>query len=568
MKKLLYTAIAVAIFPLTLTAQVEKRVEVTKAYVPSVENAAKLAIVPDMTDTVRMRPDIDYTVTPLSLQTTLATRPIRPATVTYWEFNRPKNFYIKAGAGFPLNSVFDFYAASQNPGTGYVVGYVNHEGRYAKIENDFGIKNNSTRMLNRIGAAAGKYFGKRTLEGEIAYENRLYHRYAELAPQPNSSTYMPGSRVDFGDATAAFRFGDDFYDLSRVNFEVGVSGSFFSSYPEVYDYTGSDWQEVKHRPRQTTLGADARIAKAFGRHRFAINLGYKYMDGNEDYRNVDQQQMRIGLRYGIDGGLIRAEAGLDYYHDAVRGAESGNYVIPYARLKFDIGKESFCPFLEVDGGVYDNSPRSISRSNPYAMDGIWADSSVDYGGRLGAGGNLWNNKFDYRIYAGVVLHDNRLYWYTAGEHYSIAEMGRQTEMSMNAEAAWRPVGNFRMGLAVRGYIYNDETENDGPTLHSGCPAFRGELTARYDHRKITFGAGIYMQSDRKWSVRTWDGVNFDWGTYEAPFACDLRVDFGWKVTQMVTVFAEGRNLANSALYEYPWYKGYGINFTAGVKMNF
>ena len=52
-----------------------------------------------------------------------------------------------------------FYASSQNPGTGYVVGYVNHEGRYAKIKNDFGIRNNSTRMLNRIGAAAGKYFG-------------------------------------------------------------------------------------------------------------------------------------------------------------------------------------------------------------------------------------------------------------------------------------------------------------------------------------------------------------------------------------------------------------------------
>ena len=43
-----------------------------------------------MTDTTRIRPEIDYTITPLSLQTTLTTRPIRPATVTYWEFNRPQ----------------------------------------------------------------------------------------------------------------------------------------------------------------------------------------------------------------------------------------------------------------------------------------------------------------------------------------------------------------------------------------------------------------------------------------------------------------------------------------------
>ena len=159
MKKMLIVAALAAVLPQLAAAQVEKQVEVTKAYVPKVESASKLAVQPDMTDTARMRPEIDYTITPLSLRTTLSPRPIRPATVTYWEFNRPLPFYLKAGAGYPLNSVLDFYASSQNPSTGYVVGYVNHEGRYADIKNDFGVKNNSTRMFNRIGAAAGKYFG-------------------------------------------------------------------------------------------------------------------------------------------------------------------------------------------------------------------------------------------------------------------------------------------------------------------------------------------------------------------------------------------------------------------------
>ncbi len=557
MKKLIYTALTAALLPLAASAQVEKRVEVTKNYVPSVESAPKLAITPDMTDTVKMRPDIDYTVTPLSLQTTLQTRPIRPATVTYWEFNRPRNFYIKAGAGYPFNSVFDFYASSQNPGTGYVVGYVNHEGRYARIENDYGVKNNSTRMLNRIGAAAGKYFGKRTLEGELAYENRLYHRYGN---ETEYAGYVPGARVDFGDATAAFRFGDDFYDLSRVNFEVGVVGSFFAGYPETTD--------GKHRPNQTTLGVNGKIAKAFGRHRFSLGLGYEYMGGNEEYGNIDQQQIRAGLRYGIDGGLVHAEVGVDYYHDAVSGENAANYIIPYTRLSFDVGKAAFCPFLEIDGGVYDNSARSLSRLNPYASYNLWMPkSSVDYGGRLGFGGTLWQNKFDYRIYAAATLHDNHIYWYGAydGLAYTMGKFGRQTEMSINGELTWRPVGDFRMGLGLHGYTYN----NADTDLKSGAPAFRGELTARYDHRKITIGAGVYMQGVRKWTA----AVNaIPAGTttsvYETPFAYDVRFDFGWKVSQTVTVFAEGRNLANCKLYEYPYMPEYGVNFTAGVKLNF
>ena len=83
MKRLLLAVALLTAFPCATMAQVEKQVEVTKAYVPKVEQAAKLAIEPDMTDTVQMRPEIDYTITPLSLETTLDTRPIRPASVTY-----------------------------------------------------------------------------------------------------------------------------------------------------------------------------------------------------------------------------------------------------------------------------------------------------------------------------------------------------------------------------------------------------------------------------------------------------------------------------------------------------
>ena len=174
MKRLLLFGIFVSLLPLGASAQVGKQVEVTKTYVPGLESASKLPVRPDMTDTVRMHPDIDYSVKPLAIRTALAARTIRPASVTYWEFNRPHTFYVKAGAGYPLNSVVDFYAASQNSGTGYVVGYLNHEGRYADIRNDFGAKLNSIRLTNRVGAAAGKYIGRHLLEGEVCYDNRLF----------------------------------------------------------------------------------------------------------------------------------------------------------------------------------------------------------------------------------------------------------------------------------------------------------------------------------------------------------------------------------------------------------
>lgn len=131
----------------------------------------------------------------------------------------------------------------------------------------------------------------------------------------------------------------------------------------------------------------------------------------------DQGLLHAALHYGFAGGVVRLEVGADFYRDRVEAAAdpepvvtTGNYLIPFAHFDFNLGTPGLKPFLEVDGGVSDNSLRSLMRKNPYAAP-QWLDkSSVDYCGRFGLGGSLWRNRFGYRLYAGVTIHDNRLYW--------------------------------------------------------------------------------------------------------------------------------------------------------------
>jgi len=586
MKRFLFAVASAAIMPWSAGAQVEKQVEVTKAYVPSLERAAKIAIVPDMTDTACMRPEIDYTITPLSLQTELATRPIRPARVTYWEFNRPRPFYLKVGAGYPLNSVFDFYAATQNRSTGYVVGYVNHEGDYADIENDYGVKNASTRMRNRIGAAAGKYFDRHTLEGEIAYENRLYHRYgawygaARNAAGWAEAPSAPGQAMDYSDLAGVVRFGDDFKDLTRTNFEVALRGGLFFDHAEAFD--GGE------RDDQLSVGVRARVARGFGRHRIAAGAGYDYRMGRGSVRDYDGRQLRVGLRYGLDGRAVRLEVGADYYYDEVDyrgkagGGEGRSYVIPFARFDVDLGTPAFGLFAELDGGVYENSYRSLVRQNPYVADGAVTDrSSVDYNIRAGIDGSLGDDRMNYRLYGAFSVRDHHVYW--VGQRAAFLDgdggwetavdyglflplQGRQTVGSVNGEIEYRPVTTLALSLGVHGYFYNDEEQYD-----NGEPSFRGDFGIRYDGRKVAFGAGVGLQSRRSWSVlyRDLSGSGaVATGSAAAPFAADLRVDFDWKLSRGVTLFAEGRNLANRPLYAFIGYPECGIRFTVGAKLDF
>ena len=276
------------------------------------ESASKLAVEPDMTDTTQMRPEIDYAITPLSLRTTLTTRPIRPATVTYWEFNRPLPFYLKVGAGYPLNSVLDFYATTQNPSTGYLTGYVNHEGRYADIRNDFGVAdNNSMQMKNRAGVAAGKYLGRHILEGgavvrqpHVPSLRRLCRSGSELAP-------APGSMVDFGDANLLLRFGDGFQNLERTNFEVVLSGGMF------FDH--SDWaagvipgSSCRWRGMAASPVASAVICF---RPRWAMNTWR--VKGLRRYRSGPLPCRPCAT---VSGEVSRLEVGADFYRDRVESA--------------------------------------------------------------------------------------------------------------------------------------------------------------------------------------------------------------------------------------------------------
>lgn len=592
MRKQLLIAVLSVVFPFLGVAQVEKQVEVTKAYVPRVDRAEKLPVAPDMTDTTHIRPDISYTITPLSLQTSLTTRPIRPATVTYWTFNRPLPLYLKAGAGYPLQSELDFYGSTQNASTGYLLGYVNHEGRYADIKNDFGRKHNSMRMYNRAGIAAGKYLGRRVLEGELSYDNRMFHRYGAYAT-PGLSLgdlgFAPGGMNDYGDARLNIRIGDDFRNLERTNFEVGLGGSLFFDHSD--RISGGSCGEA-------SLAAYGRVARAFGRHRLSVGVGYDYLAGRGGLVGHNQQTVRAGLRYGIDGDVVRMEVGADYYHDRVESpadpapiVKSGGYLIPYAHFDINLGTRSLKPFLEIDGTVRDNSFRTLAGINPYLSDALWLDrSSVDYHGRFGVGGTLGRNRFVYRLHAGFTIHDNRLYWFadrvrffeaSGGSEQFVGslfqgffspEQGRQTVTSFNGEVEYRPLSELTLSLGLHGYIYNDDRH-----WANASPSFEGTFGVVYTGRKIGFGVEAVMQSSRVWNILDVDRVTAADGStavrntlsrLSLPFGVDLRAHFDWRVSSRFGLFVEGRNLLGQPLYDYLWYPDQGANFMAGVKFQF
>ena len=245
--------------------------------------------------------------------------------------------------------------------------------------------------------------------------------------------------------------------------------------------------------------------------------------------------------------------------------------MPYARLRFDLGNGQFVPFAEADGQVAENTFAALSRLNPYVADNAWEPrSTVDYNVRLGVGGSLAGGKVAYRFYVGFIFTENALAWYCLQSEPVgfIPVTGRRNAVSFNGELEIRPVNNLLFTLAAHGYDYSDRTG-----YCTGLPQFRGDASVRYTHRKFAFGVSAAVRSVRFWSVMaaqpySADPAHLEEVPFKVPFTVDLRAFADWHVTPRTTLFAEGRNLANARLYEWPGYPEYGAGFTAGVRIDF
>ena len=568
----------------SVSAQVAKQVEVTKDYMPKVTKADKLDVEPNMVDTVTIRPDIDYTITPRSFSSALNTRRFRPASVTYWEYDRKYPFYLKAGVGYPLNTIADLYATTHRADVGYLTGYVNHQGQFSKIKvtdpsTSAVFNNNSRQMINRVGVNGGKYLGKYTLDGDLYYESDVYNRY----PYERVNDYDP-RKIDFENIALKLNFGDSFADLSHLNFTVYGGVDFYNDKSDVINYADVAAPVTDGKFQQIAATAGARIARNIGsRSTFSVAVGYRGYYGLRSIASYDNTIASLSARYGYRSRrLFDLKVGVDYHYDKVATHKTKHHVMPYLYVGLNVRDNGrFVPYIELDGELLNNSYQELQRRNPYvAMLGYAGMPSMNVGEpltntaiynlRFGFTGHTRNSRFAYRLYANMSFAENDLYWYGVNRAFFGVELARRNVCSINASIEYKPISSLVIEGQVRGMIYTTFA-----TVENALPAVEARLALRYNHRRFAIGASADLVGSSRWTSILKYRPGQDFKTLVAtnpgvkvPMTVDVGLNFDWFVNDKCTVFVEGRNLANMNIYRWAYYREYGVHFTAGVKVQF
>jgi lipopolysaccharide assembly outer membrane protein LptD (OstA) len=109
-------------------------------------------------------------------------------------------------------------------------------------------------------------------------------------------------------------------------------------------------------------------------------------------------------------------------------------------------------------------------------------------------------------------------------------------------------------------------------FYSSRPNFDLDVRLQYTGRKFSAGVNVEYQGGIKWMTRTEeqtaDGVVYKYISTLTRNTINLGVDVEWRINDSWAVFAQGRNLTGSKLYEWLNYYTDSAQCIVGAKFSF
>ncbi len=550
---------------------IDRRIEVTRQYIPEVGAAEKLDFMPAQIDTVALRPEINYSITPTPWKGVFDTEPISPIKIDAWQFRPRRPFFLRLAAGLPLQTLADVYATADPRGDMAFGAYLNHYGRWAKMNNDSGAREDATATYNVAGAFFEKRFAKKTLSVDISDTFRYYSTFGGFDVPVPGGRFSQGEKVGYNDLSGRVVFGDPFLDLSRFNYRAGISAGTFTDHERSGENEFGVFFDSGLRlyGGDLTAGLDLRLTNGTGQ-----------LSGYSDWR------LAVLPKYAFAVKDLKVGVGLDFVYNK----ETSFHIFPEIDLTYN-KFYGFIPYFRIGGTLEDGGYRALTYANPYLLSGLKLPDPSHYDFRAGAHGSvtrtvsydlffnasLWSDYYyfvnDLRVVSAVgydssrfaaMTDDNVSIFSFGGSLGATLTRGLTFDIGLEINMVSKPVSS------VAHWHTGDRVENAATGL--GIPGFTLDAGLKYNYRdRLFFSAGIGVMGKREFSAVSEGSYRQavpDVVKNEVPVAVNLKFDAEYRINDRLNAFVRCDNLLDQRLYRYNYYPELGANVMLGVKIAF
>ncbi len=530
-----------SMLPRKLIAQIDKSVVVVKPYEPSVQEASKLSVFPEFEDSLGIRPEINYSVHPRSIESRFEVDPIKPARLVGLPLEKLYKTYLKLGMGTKLSPIAELNIHSLRKRQGGVGMNIRHESTGGKVRLD-----NDEKVFSGFSETAASLYGRMifresTLYGQAGFTHYNIHHYG-YDPEIDTTLEKDQTAFDYVLGDAVIRWKSTHDDSVHFNYDLGFE----------YQYAGQGGTYVENgflfsaslgkMLEQVYLGMEADIShqtysEAVDSSSYTLVSFHPYIE-----QRTEAYKYRLGMNLTSD----------------ITQRESNLSIHPVALLQINVVDQVMVPYLGLEGRVENNSYRNILQENYFIRPDQRVRNTnkriVGYGGVMGhlSHHSAYNVRFSYALIDNMHFFVNDTSNILGNSFIPVYDDSRVTEILAELKIKL----SDDLGLRFRGQYFAYELEEQEEAWH--MPDFQMQMNGRYNLRdKILAGAELLVVGQRY----ARDGDALDPVKLKSVF--DLNLGIEYRYTKVLSVFLKLNNITNSRYFRWNQYPSYGFTLLAG-----
>ncbi len=556
MKKIIITILIITLITLPVLAQKKQQETVLKRevtlynpYKPSLPDVVKKSYLPDMTDTVNVRPVFKYDLSPEPFMPAYSISPIRPASLLPDPLSKLYRSYIIFGLGNYLTPLAEISITNERSKKGAIGIIARHFSTNGKVELQNLKKVFAGYMDNDVSFFGKKFLDRSIFHGSVDLNQKTRYAYGYDTIFKGYELAKKNIRLNYYNAGAAIGLVSSKLDSSNLSYDFDLAYNFFHNTATLY---------------QHGLGFTGLMAKSFEGFYVGSGLEFDYYSFSDSAyadpryiaalspfikKSTKEWSFKLGFQALLDRGVTTS---------------AKPHIYPDLNFTFNIVPSYVSFFADMSGKLVKNEPLNVIGENPFIFPGktLFNIPNTDYSlvvkagltGSTGIEGN-YQVSASYSVVNDMLLFTNHIvmdiiplrignYFKPLSDDAEILNVhgemsGKIAEfLSLNTEANW-----YRYTLTQNEFAWNK-------------PDWDASVGLKYNLKnKIIAGIDLNASGKRKLLVTTEDisVPGFTNKTIDMPAYLNISLSAEYRYTKILSFWLKFNNISFSRYYEWAFY---------------
>jgi hypothetical protein len=522
---------------------------VVKPYDPTVGDAYKINLLPEINDTSGVKNIFNYKVYPTQLPVDFQVLPIQPAKMVGEPISKLYSTYLKAGYG-NYNTLLGEGGINMLRSKDYSGGfYIKHNSSITKLKlaNDF--KSPASYSDNNVKIFGKKFFENSTLYGDASYIRNALHYYGYDTAFTDTVIEKKQVFQHYNTITGNAGLLTNYKDSTHINYDVNLKYEYFEDHYKSY---------------QNLFDLRADVNSFYKNELIGGTIGISWINKNSAMDTLNNALVTINPWVRLSGDNWKINCGLAMNVDAYSDSTFYHFY-PNVNMQYNVIENFLIPFIGIDGGMIQNHFSKMAKENPYTRPGLQMNNTNNKINIFAGLKGNFSKKISFLVKGTYGTYDNMYFFVNVNDSMAIGNYfdvvyDKVELLHFNGEVSYK--NSEKLNIFLKGNYYKYTLKTLDKPWHK--PEWDVTLTTRYNLRnKIIVALDVFCLGDRY-------APNFR--TPDSPFklknTIDANIGIEYRYSKVLSAFLNLNNITASKKYYWNFYPTQGFNILGGLTYSF